>query len=62
MMNSGVFHGKGKVGSKKKGPSGNEKFFADQIKGDWREEKTKLLTAINGALEKLSVIQANQEK
>jgi len=62
MKNSGVFHGKGKVGSKKKGPSGNEKFFADQIKGDWREEKTKLLTAINGAFEKLSVIQANQEK
>lgn len=62
MMNSGVFHGKGKVGSKKKGPTGNEKFFADKIKADWRAEKTKLMAAINGAFEKLSVFQANQQK
>jgi hypothetical protein len=58
MKNSGVFHGKGKTGSGKKGPEGNEKFFADQIKGDWREEKSKLMMRINAAYSKLTAAEA----
>ncbi len=55
---SGDFHGKGKMGSTKKGPKGNEKFFAGHIKADWKNRKAELLEEINTAYARLKEIEA----
>lgn len=60
---SGVFHGKGKAGSKKKGKKDeDEKFFAGQIRADWKKQRTDLLAQINGAFLKLKEAEARAQK
>ena len=55
---SGDFHGKGKMGSTKKGPKGDEKFFAGHMKADWKTRKAQLLEEINTAFARLKEIEA----
>lgn len=55
---SGDFHGKGKMGSTKKGPQGNEKFFATHIKADWKKRKAELIEEINTAFARLKELEA----
>lgn len=61
MNRSGAFRGK-KIGSKKGGPQGNEKLFADDILADWKERRTELVAQVNQAFTKLKAIEAATQK
>ena len=59
---SGSFHGKGKVGSKKKGSKDDERFFADQIRADWKIQRNDLLDQINKSFLKLKEAEARAQE